>query len=146
MRSDARHISWYTRISWDCIHFEAPTAVQQIDEAIRDTGFRKYQIDGSTIGTTRQMVITVAGAMGFPTFVSNLDGLIEYLRTAAFDFSSDETQVTGRAPGLLLIVRNATDWLSQDPHSAGELISVWLVAAEDMSEEGIAAHMVFEIQ
>ena len=146
MRADARHVSWYTRVSWDCVHFESPSAVQQIKAALQDTDYRSYPIDGLTIGSTRQMVTAIACEMGFPSFVRTLDGLLEYLKTAAFDFSNDDTQVVGQAPGLLLFVRHANDWLSNDPSSAGELISVWLSAAEDMSKEGVAAHLVFEIQ
>jgi len=146
VRSDRRSIDWYMRVWWDCVHFETIPAVQQIMQALGDTEYRPYEIDGSSIGSTRQVVSTIAQAMGFPTYVKNLDGLLEFLRTVAFDFGDDDTQVIGRAPGVLLFVRDAGDWLRRDPLGVGELVSVWLSAAEGMSAEGVSAHLVLEFR
>jgi hypothetical protein len=103
-------------------------------------------LDSSPITSTESMVNTVARAMAFPEYVrSNPDGLLEFLGTVGFDYSEDDTTIVGKVPVVVLIVRNASTWFARNLESAGMLISIWLAAAEDMSAEGIAAHLIFEI-
>jgi hypothetical protein len=60
--------------------------------------------------------------------------------------SDDETHVAGSAPEVLLFIFDQGDWLRRAPHGVGEPFRLWLSAAEDMSPDGVAAHLVLEVR
>lgn len=145
MRSASRHISYYTSIRWDCVHFESDETVAEIRAELAGARVRVFEIDGGRIRSFADLYERVSTSMHFPFTVTNADGLNDFLRDLSYDFQHDGTLAADQPRGVVLIVANAHRLWCTAPGAAGLLIESWLFSAEFWSRVGVAFHLVFNV-
>ena len=145
VRQGRRHITYYTTVIWDCVHFESIQAVQEIRRDLADLDVQVFEIDGARIGREEELYTQISAEMRFPFTVTNPDGLNDFLRGLDYEFQPDGTLAPGQPNAVILIVRDARFLWDAAPLVAGLLVECWLFSAEYWSNVHVAFHLVFEM-
>jgi len=125
-----------TRVTWCCLHYAAPAEITaQLRAALQNAGIASFDLDGERVRTRDDLLRGIADAMQFPDYFGmNWDAVIDCLRDLA------DRQP---AEGYVLFVHAAERPWRQGLSWMGELVEVWLTAAEESAHEGVPLHLVF---
>jgi len=124
------------RVTWSCVHFAKATDISpQLRTTLQRAGVAIFDLNGESVRTRDDLLRGIADAMQFPDYFGmNWDALIDCLR---------DLPDRHPAEGYVLFLR-ATEWLwRQGLPWIGELVEVWLTAAEESAHDGIPLHLVF---
>ncbi len=123
-----------TQVTWRCIHFTTSNNAAIVLGELPGEGLEGFEIDGATVDSSAQLFRAIASHMRFPSYFGhNWDALDECL--------SDLSWLPAR--GYALFVRGAGRFLCRAPQVAGQLIEVWLGAAQVWGDDGVPFHLVF---
>jgi RNAse (barnase) inhibitor barstar len=125
-----------TRVSWSCLHFAAAGEVTpQLRSGLEGAGIALFDLNGESVRSKEDFLRALAEAMRFPAhFGMNWDAVLDCLRDLA-------DQVP--AEGHVLFI-HAADWLWRTGLPwVGQLVEVWLTAAEEAAHDGTPLHLVF---
>jgi RNAse (barnase) inhibitor barstar len=125
-----------TRVTWSCLHYAgAADITPQLRAALQNAGVAGFDLDGERVGTRDDLLRGIADAMQFPDYFGmNWDAVIDCLRDLA------DRQP---AEGYVLFVHAAERLWRQGLPWMGELVEVWLAAAEESGHDGVPLHIVF---
>ncbi|HUL06332.1 MAG TPA: barstar family protein [Candidatus Acidoferrum sp.] len=125
-----------TRVTWCCLHYAAAAEITaQLRVALQNAGIASFDLDGDRVRTRDDLLRGIADAMQFPDYFGmNWDAVIDCLRDLA------DRQP---AEGYVLFVHAAERLWRQGLSWMGELVEVWLTAAEESAHEGVPLHLVF---
>ena len=124
------------RVTWCCLHYAtAADVTPQLRTALESAGVASFDLNGEPLHTREDLLRGIADAMQFPDYFGmNWDAVIDCLRDLA-----DRRP----AEGYVLFLHGA-EWLwRQGLPWMGELVEVWLTAAEESAHEGVPLHLVF---
>jgi len=122
------------RVTWCCLHYAADVT-PQLRTALESTGIAAFDLDGKPIRTREDLLRGIADAMQFPDYFGmNWDAVIDCLRDLA------DRQP---AEGYVLFLHGADGLWRQGLPWMGELVEVWLTAAEESAHDGVPLHLVF---
>src|SRR5882672_2137075 len=126
------------RVTWCCLHYAAPGDItSQLRTALESAGIAAFDLDGKPVGTREELLRGIADAMEFPDYFGmNWDAVIDCLRDLA------DRQP---AEGYVLFLHAAEGLWRQGSPWMGELVEVWLTAAEESAHDGVPLHLVFVI-
>lgn len=114
--------------SWVCVHFVDAASWKPVE------GLNVATIDAARITSADDLFGAIASAWRFPaSFGVNWDALADCLRDLEWEQSS----------GFALVVKNGRNLWCTNPIVAGQLVTVWLVAAEAWAGEGKPFHLVW---
>ena len=124
------------RVTWCCVHYAATADVSpQLRAALERAGIAAFDLDGAPIRTRDDLLRGIADAMQFPDYFGmNWDAVIDCLRDLADRHPAE---------GYVLFVHAAEGLWRQGLPWLGELIEVWLTAAEESAHDGVPLHLVF---
>jgi len=124
------------RVTWCCLHYAAPADVTpQLRTALESAGIAAFDLDGKPIRTREDLLRGIADAMRFPDYFGmNWDAVIDCLRDLA------DRQP---AEGYVLFLHAAEGPWRHGLPWMGELVEVWLTAAEESAHDGMPLHLVF---
>jgi RNAse (barnase) inhibitor barstar len=125
-----------TRVTWSCVHFAAADEITpQLRAALENAGMASFDLNGESLRTKEDLLRAIAEAMRFPDhFGMNWDAMIDCLRDLA-----DRVPAEGH---VLFVHAGERLWRTGLPW-AGQLVEVWLAAAEEAAHDGIPLHLVF---
>jgi len=125
-----------TRVTWCCLHYAAAAEITaQLRVALQNAGIASFDLDGDRVRTRDDLLRGIADAMQFPDYFGmNWDAVIDCLRDLA------DRQP---AEGYVLFVHAAEGLWRQGLSWMGELVEVWLTAAEESAHDGVPLHLVF---
>ena len=124
------------RVTWCCLHYAgAGDVTPQLRAALQSAGIAAFDLNGEPIHSRDDLLRGIADAMQFPDYFGmNWDAVIDCLR----DLGDRHP-----AEGYVLFV-HAAEWLwRQGLPWMGELVEVWLTAAEESAHDGAPLHLVF---
>jgi RNAse (barnase) inhibitor barstar len=124
------------RVTWCCLHYAtAADVTPQLRTALQSAGIAAFDLNGEPIRTRDDLLRGIADAMQFPDYFGmNWDAVIDCLRDLADRHPAE---------GYVLFV-HAAEWLwRQGLMWMGELVEVWLTAAEESAHDGVPLHLVF---
>jgi len=126
------------RVTWCCLHYcVAADVTPQLRAALESAGIAAFDLDGKPIRTREDLLRGIADAMEFPDYFGmNWDAVIDCLRDLA------DRQP---AEGYVLFLHAAEGLWRQGLPWMGELVEVWLTAAEESAHDGVPLHLVFVI-
>jgi hypothetical protein len=123
-------------VTFQCIHFLSTIEIPPLSE-LSDSGFKTFEMDGSSIRSKRDLLNSLAKTLSLPeNFDFNWDSVDESL----VDLSSHP------AAGYILMIRHSHLMWSKTPESAGRLIEGWLYAAEIRATEDLPFHLIFVME
>ena len=126
------------RVTWCCLHYAvAADVTPQLRAALESAGIAAFDLDGKPISTREELLRGIADAMEFPDYFGmNWDAVIDCLRDLADRHPAE---------GYVLFL-HAAEWpWRQGLPWMGELVEVWLTAAEESAHDGVPLHLVFVI-
>src|SRR5215468_6480020 len=117
-----------SRVTWSCVHFaNAADLSSQLRATLQRAGFAMFDLNGESVRTRDDLLRGIADAMQFPDYFGmNWDAVIDCLRDLA------DRQP---AEGYVLFVHAAERPWRQGLSWMGELVEVWLTAAEESAHE-----------
>jgi RNAse (barnase) inhibitor barstar len=124
------------RVTWCCLHYATAADVTPLlRTALETAGIASFDLNGEPIRTRDDLLRGIADAMRFPDYFGmNWDAVIDCLRDLADRHPAE---------GYVLFV-HAAEWLwRQGLPWMGELVEVWLTAAEESAHDGVPLHLVF---
>jgi RNAse (barnase) inhibitor barstar len=124
------------RVTWCCLHYATPADVTpQLRTALERAAIAAFDLNGEPIRTRDDLLRGIADAMQFPDYFGmNWDAVIDCLRDLADRHPAE---------GYVLFVHAAEGLWRQGLPWMGELVEVWLTAAEESAHEGVPLHLVF---
>jgi RNAse (barnase) inhibitor barstar len=125
-----------TRVTWCCVHFAAAAEVTaRLRTSLEDAGVAVFDLNADSVRSKDDLLRAIAAALRFPDYFGmNWDAVIDCLRDLA-----DRVP----AEGHVLFV-HAADWLWRTGLPwTGQLLEVWLAAAEEAAHDGTPLHLVF---
>ena len=125
-----------TRVTWCCLHYAAASDLTtQLRTMLQSAGVATFELDGDKILTREDLLRGIAGAMQFPDYFGmNWDAVIDCLR---------DLPDRHPAEGYVLFLHAAERLWQQGTSWMGELVEVWLTAAEESAHDGVPLHLVF---
>lgn len=125
-----------TRVTWCCLHYAtAADLTPQLRTALQSAGIATFDLNGEPIRTRDDLLRGIAAAMQFPDYFGmNWDAVIDCLRDLADRHPAE---------GYVLFLHAAEQLWRQSLSWMGELVEVWLTAAEDSAHDGVPLHLVF---
>ena len=125
-----------TRVTWCCLHYAtAADLTAPFWTALENAGIVRFDLDGEPLRTRDDLLRGIAAAMQFPEYFGmNWDAVIDCLRDLA------DRQP---AEGYVLFLHGAEGLWRRGLTWMGELVEVWLTAAEDSGHDGVPLHLVF---
>lgn len=122
--------------SWECVHFATAAEISAVRREIVPPQFAVFDCDGKIIRSDLELFASISSAMSFPGyFGKNWDAFEECISDMSWR----------NAGGYLLILENSQMLWSTAALVGGRLVSTWLSAAQQWSEESIPFHLVFEV-
>ena len=125
-----------SRVTWCCLHYAtAADLTPHLRAALQKAGIASFELNGEPLGTRDDLLRGIAEAMRFPDYFGmNWDAVIDCLR-----------DLTDRHPaeGYVLFLHAAELLWRQCLPWMGELVEVWLTAAEESAHDGVPLHLVF---
>jgi len=124
------------RVTWCCLHYAtAVDLTPQLRAALQSAGIATFELDGKPIRSRDDLLRGLATAMEFPNYFGmNWDAVIDCLRDLA------DRQP---AEGYVLFLHGAEGLWREGLVWMGELVEVWLTAAEESGHDGVPLHLVF---
>jgi RNAse (barnase) inhibitor barstar len=124
------------RVTWCCLHYATVADVTpQLRAALERAGIAAFDLNGEPIRTRDDLLRGIADAMQFPDYFGmNWDAVIDCLRDLADRHPAE---------GYVLFVHAAEGLWRQGLPWMGDLVEVWLTAAEESAHEGVPLHLVF---
>jgi RNAse (barnase) inhibitor barstar len=124
------------RVTWCCVHYATVADVSpQLRAALERAGIAAFDLNGVPIRTRDDLLRGIADAMQFPDYFGmNWDAVIDCLRDLADRHPAE---------GYVLFVHAAEGLWRQGLPWIGELVEVWLTAAEESAHDGVPLHLVF---
>ncbi len=125
-----------SRVTWCCLHYAtAADVTPELRSALESAGIACFDLNGEPLRTRDDLLRGIADAMQFPDYFGmNWDAVIDCLR----DLGDRHP-----AEGYVLFL-HAAEWLwRQGLPWMGELVEVWLTAAEESAHDGVPLHLVF---
>jgi RNAse (barnase) inhibitor barstar len=124
------------RVTWCCLHYAAADDVTpRLRAALQNAGIAAFDLNGEPIRTRDDLLRGLADAMQFPDhFGMNWDAVIDCLRDLADRHPAE---------GYVLFVHAAEGLWRQGLSWMGDLVEVWLTAAEESAHDGVPLHLVF---
>ena len=124
------------RVTWCCLHYaSAADVTPAFRSGLQSAGIASFDLDGGPLRTRDDLLRGIADAMRFPEYFGmNWDAVIDCLRDLA------DRQP---AEGYVLLLHAAERLWRQGLPWMGELVEVWLTAAEESAHDGIPLHLVF---
>jgi len=125
-----------TRVTWCCLHYATVADLTApFWTALENAGIATFDLDGEPLRTRDDLLRAIAGAMQFPDYFGmNWDAVIDCLRDLA------DRQP---AEGYVLFLHGAEGLWRHGLTWMGELVEVWLTAAEESGHDGVPLHLVF---
>lgn len=125
-----------SRVTWSCIHFGVESDVtQEVHAALESEGIVWFDLNVGGSQGREDLLRGLAEAMRFPDYFGmNWDAVIDCLR-----------DLDDRVPaeGYVLFVHGADFLWRHHLQTMGDLVEVWLAAAEETGHDGIPLHLVF---
>jgi len=124
------------RVTWCCLHYATVADVTpQLRAALERAGIAAFDLNGEPIRTRDDLLRGIADAMQFPDYFGmNWDAVVDCLRDLADRHPAE---------GYVLFVHAAEGLWRQGLPWMGDLVEVWLTAAEESAHEGVPLHLVF---
>src|SRR5262245_57105208 len=125
-----------SRVTWYCLHYAtAADVTPQLRTALQSAGIASFDLDGAPLRTRDDLLRGIANAMQFPEYFGmNWDAVIDCLRDLADEHPAE---------GYVLFLHAAERLWRQGLSWMGELVEVWLTAAEESAHDGVPLHLVF---
>lgn len=126
----------FCRVTWSCIHFGTEADVTpELRKALENEAIVSFELHAGNCQDRGDLLRGLAEAMRFPDYFGmNWDAVIDCLR-----------DLDDRVPaeGYVLFVHQADGLWRQDLKTMGDLVEVWLLAAEEFAHDGVPLHLVF---
>lgn len=125
-----------SRVTWSCIHFGAEADVTpDLRAALESEAIVQFDFHVGGSQSRDDLLRGLAEAMRFPDYFGmNWDAVIDCLR-----------DLDDRIPaaGYVLFVHDADILWQRNLKTMGDLVEVWLTAAEETAHDGVPLHLVF---
>jgi hypothetical protein len=125
-----------TRVTWCCLRYAtAADVTPAFRSALQNAGIASFDLDGGPLRTRDDLLRGIADAMRFPDYFGmNWDAVIDCLR---------DLEDRQPAEGYVLFLRGSERLWAEGLPWMGELVEVWLTAAEEAAHDGLPLHLVF---